>query len=296
MAFARAAHAKLNLGLAVGPKRADGFHEVATALIAISLHDRVAFAPRARGFTLAVDGPEARGVPLDDSNLVLRAARALADALGERRGAAIRLTKHIPHGAGLGGGSSDAAATLRGLLALWERTLSRARLHEIAAQLGSDVPFFLGPGFAMATGRGEILRPLAAPRALDFVVVVPDVAISTRWAYANYEIPKSRLTGFGHVATLVQLRAESYARDNVKPRLLNDLERGVRARFGAVPEALRDLRHAGARQVRMSGSGSAVFGVVPAGHSPRFVAERLRTSDSRVYVVRSVRAGSRPCR
>jgi len=95
------AYAKLNLGLVVGARRADGYHEVATALAAISLADRLDFAPRARGFSLRVDGPEGRGVPTDATNLVIRAAEALAAELGERRGAAIHLTKHVPHGAGL---------------------------------------------------------------------------------------------------------------------------------------------------------------------------------------------------
>ena len=292
------AYAKVNLGLRVGPRRDDGYHEVATALMAISLSDRIALVPRARGFTLLVDGPEARGVPTGATNLVLRAARLLATELGETRGAAIQVTKRIPHGAGLGGGSSDAAATLRGLLRLWERRFSLARLRALAARLGSDVPFFLGGGFALATGRGEILRPLAGPRAgraLTFVVVVPRAAVSTRWAYASYEIPKSRLTAFGHAATLVQLRAEAFARDNVKPRLANDLEGVVRSRVRAVPKALRDLRRAGARYVRMSGSGSAVFGLVPAALAPPVVA-RLSKTYERVYVARSVRAGSRPCR
>lgn len=293
------AHAKLNLGLAVGARRADGYHEVATALVAISLHDVLEFAPRARGFSLSVDGPEGRGVPRDRTNLVLRAARLLADELGETRGAAIRLTKHVPHGAGLGGGSSDAAATLRGLARLWRRPVSRARLAALAARLGSDVPFFLGPGFAMARGRGERVTPLAPPpvgRGPTFVVVVPDVAISTSMIYANYEIPKSRLTGFGQVATLVQRRAEAFLGSRLKPRLINDLESVVRPRFGVVPKALAALRRAGARHGRMSGSGSAVFGIVPPGHSPLEVAGRLRRTYERVYVVRPVAAGSRSCR
>lgn len=299
MAITRCAHAKVNLGLAVGPRRADGFHEVATALLAISLHDRITFEPRARGLVLAVDGPEAAGVPRGEANLVLLAARLLAAELGESRGARLRLTKAIPHGSGLGGGSSDAASTLLGLLRLWGRRLPAARLRALAANLGSDVPFFLGPGFALATGRGEILRPLPPPRrgrGPVFVVVVPDTSISTAWAYANYEIPKSRLTPFGHLATLVGLRAVAYARDNVKPRLFNDLERVIRPRVAAVPEALRDLRRAGARHVRMSGSGSAVFGLVPAALPPDVVAARLRRTQKRVYVARSVAAGSRPCR
>ena len=298
MTVVRCAFAKVNLGLAVGPERPDGYHEVATALLAISLSDRLAFAPRGRGVTLAVDGPEARGVPTGETNLVVRAAAALAAALGEKRGAAIRLTKSIPHGAGLGGGSSDAAATLRGLLALWGRTVAPARLRELAATLGSDVPFFLGGGFALATGRGTDLRPLTPPRAraLTFVIVVPDAEISTRWAYASHAIPKSRLTGFGHTAKFVQRRAEAFARQRVKPRLINDLESTVRPLVGAVPRALSDLRRAGLVHARMSGSGSAVFGLVPATVAPRVVVERLQQTYARVYVAHPVRAGSRPCR
>ncbi len=299
MSVRSCAHAKVNLGLAVGAKRADGYHEVATAMLAVSLADRLAFTPRARGVTLRGDGPEARGVPTDGRNLVLRAARRLADELGERRGASIALTKVIPHGAGLGGGSSDAATTLRGLLRLWDRRLGAKKLSQIAAELGSDVPFFLGPGFAMATGRGEILRPLPMPRGgfdRSLVIVVPDISISTAMVYSSYEIPKSRLTAFNAVSTLVQLRALSFLRGDVKRRIVNDLEGVVRARVRAVPEALRDLRRAGASRVRMSGSGSAVFGIVSAGASPRAVADRLRGSSYKVYVVRPVRAGSRPCR
>ena len=289
----------MNLGLAVGAKRADGYHEVATAMLAVSLSDRLEFTPRGRGFVLRVDGPEARGVPTDGRNLVLRAARRLAAALGETRGASIRLTKTIPHGAGLGGGSSDAAATLRGLLRLWGRRVATRRLHALAAELGSDVPFFLGPGFAMATGRGEILRTLPMPRGAlgrSIVIAVPDIAISTALVYSRYAIPKSRLTAWKAVVTLVQLRALSFFRDRDKRILVNDLERPVRVRVGAVAAALRDLRRAGARRGRMSGSGSAVFGLVPADTSPRAVAERLCRTLQRVYVAHPVRAGSRPCR
>ena len=299
MTVARCAHAKINLGLIVGPKRPDGFHEVATALLAISLHDRLEFAPRARGFRLEIDGPEARGVPSDRTNLVLHAARALAAVTEETRGATIRLTKNVPHGAGLGGGSSDAASTLLGLLELWRRRVSPRDLFEIAAELGSDVPFFLGGGFALATGRGTELRKLRPPRAADgitFVVVVPEARVSTAWAYANYEIPKSRLTGFGHTATLLQPRAEAFARQRVKPRLLNDLEGVVAPRIEPVGRALRDLRRGGLTHVRMSGSGSAVFGLVPAALPSRVVVERLRKTYARVYVARPARSGSRPCR
>jgi 4-diphosphocytidyl-2-C-methyl-D-erythritol kinase len=292
------AFAKVNLALAVGPTRPDGFHEVATVMQAVSLHDVLEFRPRARGFILAVDGPEARGVPRDGTNLVLRAARLLAAELGEPRGASIRLTKNVPHGAGLGGGSSDAAATLRGLAILWERRVSRARLQGLAARLGSDVPFFLGPGTALATGRGEILRPLPHPTpALRLVLVAPRVAVSTAWAYAHYDIQKSRLTHWKQVVNLLQLRGVLAARREVKHRLFNDLEGVVLPRVAAVRKARQALVKAGAQGVLMSGSGSAVFGLVPDVRiPPRVIAARLSRSFSRVYVARSVRAGSRVCR
>jgi 4-diphosphocytidyl-2-C-methyl-D-erythritol kinase len=291
------AYAKINLLLAVGPKRADGYHEIATVLQAISLHDVLSFAPRARGFTLAVSGPEARGVPRDASNLVLRAARALAAELGETRGAAIRLDKRVPHGAGLGGGSSDAAATLVGLCRRWRRRVARARLAAIAARLGSDVPFFLGPGRAFARGRGEIVEPIAPPRRpLALVVVVPDVRVSTAEAYASHVIPKSRLTGWKRVVNLVQLRANRNDRGDVKQAVFNDLEGSVLRRHRPIAEARDRLLQNGATAALMSGSGSGVVGFASASTPPRVIAARLSRIFGKVFTARSVRAGSQPCR
>jgi len=289
--------AKVNLGLLVGRKRPDGYHEVATTLCAISLHDTLVLTPHARGFTLAVDGPESRGVPRTRANLVLRAAHALADALGEPRGAAIRLTKRVPHGAGLGGGSSDAAATLRGLSLLWQRRMPRARLLEIAATLGSDVPFFLGTSPAFASGRGERVSPLPAIRpALRLLIVVPRVVVPTKWTYQQYVIPKSRLTGWKRMARLLQLRSEVIAGAKFKRMFSNDLERAVLPRTPVVREALVALRASGVKAVRMSGSGSAVFGISDTASTLARAAAELSSKGHRVYVARSVRAGSRPRR
>ncbi len=296
-AIGRRAYAKVNLLLAVGPKRADGYHEIATLLQTISLHDVIELSPRARGFSLAVRGPEARGVPRGRGNLVLRAARALAAALGESRGASIELTKNVPHGAGLGGGSSDAAATLLALQRLWRRRLPEKRLHAVAAALGSDIPFFLRGGTAFATGRGEVLRSVRGLRnPLRLVVVVPEVRVSTAWAYANYAIPKSRLTGFKRTVTLVQLRAVRLARTKVNRIIFNDLEGVVLRRVRAVADARRRILASGAESALMSGSGSAVFGLASAASPPRIIAARLSRNFRKVYVARSVRAGSRPCR
>jgi 4-diphosphocytidyl-2-C-methyl-D-erythritol kinase len=291
------AYAKVNLVLAVGPKRDDGYHEVATVLQAISLHDVVTLRPRARAFTLAVTGPEARGVPRDRTNLVLRAARLLRDELGETRGAAIALDKRVPHGAGLGGGSSDAAATLVGLLRLWGRRMPRARLAELAARLGSDVPFFLGPGTAIGRGRGEVLTPLRRLKPpLRLVVVVPKTRVSTREAYANHLIPKSRLTGWGRIVKLVQLRAFRLSRGGIPALVFNDLEGSVQRRHPAIREVRDRLLKNGAVVALMSGSGSGVVGFASASAPPRVIAARLSRIDCKVFIARSVRAGSQPCR
>jgi 4-diphosphocytidyl-2-C-methyl-D-erythritol kinase len=291
------AYAKVNLMLAVGPKRKDGYHEVATLLQAISLHDVLTFRPRAKGFALAVRGPESRGVPRGASNLVLRAARLLQAELGETRGAAITLEKHVPHGAGLGGGSSDAAATLVGLLRLWRRRLPKERLAALAARLGSDVPFFLGPGRAFARGRGEILTPLPALRKpLRMVVVVPQTRVSTREAYANHLIPKSRLTGWARAVNLVQLRSfRAFGPDGPKS-FFNDLEGSVLRRHPAIRAARDRLLKNGAVVALMSGSGSGVVGFTSGSTPPRVVAARLSRIDGKVFIARSVRAGSNSCR
>jgi len=150
------ASAKVNLALEVLGKRADGYHEIATVLQAVDLFDRIAV-ETADSLSLHTDDPD---LPTDEGNLVMRAARLLQKAAGIETGARIRLQKRIPVAAGLGGGSSDAAATLWGLSRLWKLRWPTARLQELAVELGMDVPFFLGAGRAVARGRGEQLAPL----------------------------------------------------------------------------------------------------------------------------------------
>ena len=169
------APAKVNLTFEALGRRADGYHEVRTVLHAISLADEIAFAP-ADDLRFAVESPDAgarssaASAPAGDDNLVLRAARLLRREAGVKAGATIRLRKRIPVAAGLGGGSSDAATTLRGLRRLWGLDLDADALRELAAQLGSDVPFFVTGGAALAEGRGERLTPL--PPAQGGVVVM----------------------------------------------------------------------------------------------------------------------------
>ena len=179
-ALSAEAPAKINRELRVGGLRDDGYHEVLSRLVSIDLSDTIEVAP-ADAFDFSAQGLL---VPLDESNLVIRAARALAERLGRAPDVRIRLDKKIPVGAGLGGGSSDAAATLAVLSRLWEARLNGAELVELAGSLGSDVPFFLVGGEADASGRGEIIRPLPDSAPVDLLLAVPPFPIETARIYA----------------------------------------------------------------------------------------------------------------
>jgi len=262
--------AKLNLGLKVLGKRPDGFHEIATVLQTIALEDRLE-AVEASGLSLVCDDP---AIPAGATNLVLRAARgfqARVPAAGAR-GAAFTLVKAIPAGAGLGGGSSDAAGALVLLEALWGVPLSDATRFEIAAELGSDVPFFLRGGRALGEGRGERLTSLPAGPELAIVLGTPPVALSTADVYRELRAPLTPPdAGVTVTRFLVKL-----AEGNDFARAENDLER---AAFTMRPElvAFRDaLRRHGAEPALLCGSGSSVFGMCSRAEEASVAATRLR--------------------
>jgi 4-diphosphocytidyl-2-C-methyl-D-erythritol kinase len=178
--------AKINLVLAVGPPRSDGYHELATIFHAISLYDEVVARP-ADDITVAVHGPHADRVPADDSNLAVRAATALAEYAGARSGVRLHIRKQIPVAGGLAGGSADAAAALVACDALWELGLGRAELVSLAVRLGSDVPFALAGGTALGTGRGEQLTPVMVGGTFHWVVAVAAEGLSTPRVYGELD-------------------------------------------------------------------------------------------------------------
>ena len=196
------APAKINLGLSVGGPRADGFHDVATAYHAISLHDELVAAASEE---LSVAVTTADGIPLDDvpqdsSNLAVAAALALAERAGVEPLVRLHITKSIPVAGGMAGGSADAAAALVACDALWQTGLSRSELAELAAALGSDVPFSLVGGTALGTGRGEVLTPVLARGRFHWVVAIADGGLSTPDVYAECDrlrggIPVPRAAG-----------------------------------------------------------------------------------------------------
>ena len=297
------ARAKLNLGLAVGPRRDDGFHEIATVMQSISLADTLTAAPRRRGFTLAVRLEEAaaRGrtlragaaaVPKGQRNLVIRAARRAARRFGIEGGARFLLVKRIPSRAGLGGGSADAAAAIAGLLALHRvRPGASARL-ELAAELGSDVPFALAGGTALGLGRGEKLTRLGLGSTFRAVIAVPPWRVSTAWAYGRIDLQKYVLTPWRAKLRSAQVLGREGVSLKKAMRLGNTFEQVLGNRRTDFLSLCARLREAGASEVRMTGSGSAVFGILAPGVQATEVVRRFEGSEP-LYVVRSVQAGLR---
>jgi len=178
--------AKINLHLGVGPARPDGFHELETVFHAVSLYDDVTAGP-GDGLTLTIEGEGAGELPTGPENLAIRAALVLAEYTGVAAEASIVLRKGIPVAGGMAGGSADAAATLVACDALWGTALPRDELHDLAASLGSDVPFSLAGGTALGTGRGELLTPVLAPRRRHWVIAVADGGLPTPDVYGELD-------------------------------------------------------------------------------------------------------------
>jgi len=232
-------------------KRDDGFHEIFTVFQTISLADELTFEP-AEGLELICDDA---AVPIDETNLVFRAATAL----DPDRGARISLIKRIPMGGGLGGGSSNAAAALIGLNRLWEIGLSTTQLASIATGIGSDVPFFLSGGTGFGIGRGTDIEPITDLDAGPMVLVNPDVHVSTAAAYAS--LHAENLTNSDLNRILRVCRSEAESPDFLQSALINDFEPTVFAEFPEIGRAKQRLKELGASRALMSGSGASVFGI-----------------------------------
>ncbi len=252
---ARRAPAKVNLGLHVLRRRSDGFHDLSTVFMPVGWADVLTAEP-ARALSLTTTDPH---LPTDGTNLVVRAARALQAWAGGTRGAALHLDKLVPYGAGLGGGSSDAATALRLLVDLWGLNVPEAQLHALALRLGSDVPFFLDPVAAYGTGRGERLAPLVgsdgAPWRCPFalVVAVPPVPVSTAEAFAS-------VTPDGHGRPDLVAAVTSDDLRRWRMEATNDFQPAIEASYPVVREVRQSLERHGAGYAALSGTGSAIVG------------------------------------
>ena len=278
------AHAKINLDLRVLGPRPDGFHELRTVFQAIALHDTIECVPREGPFAIEC---AAAGVPLDQSNLIWRAAQALWRSLrrsGPVRDMVIRLEKRIPLQSGLGGGSADAAATLVGLARAWRVPVRPVQLTDVAATLGADVPFFLAGGTALGLGRGDEIYPLADLPRHWVVLLLPGFGVSTGDAYGWYDGERELARGPSvrepqHVPGPWPSRAA---------QMINDLEAPIARHHPEIDQMKAALRRAGALAAAMSGSGSAVFGLFQKRRDATLAVERLSGSGWGVLLTESL--------
>jgi 4-diphosphocytidyl-2-C-methyl-D-erythritol kinase len=252
-AAARSAHAKVNLWLKVVGRRGDGYHLLDSLIAFVDLADTLEVRPSDR-LSFEVTGPRAADLAGESDNLVLKAARLLADRAGVAPHASIRLAKHIPVAAGLGGGSADAAATLRALSDLWRVALPEKELFDLAASLGADVPMCLAGRTALVSGIGEHLQPAPALPPASILLVNPGIALATREVFearrGSFSTPLPVLQPWRDLPAFVAALAERG----------NDLGGAAISLRPVISEVLAFLRHsAGARYAAMSGSGATCF-------------------------------------
>ena len=264
------APAKINLLLKILHRRSDGFHEIETLIVPISLCDELKIDKKEKGIEFRCQDPS---VPQDEDNLVVRAAKSFFAAVKIKPAVSIHLKKKIPHGAGLGGGSSDAAATLLALNRLFETNLSREELAKLGSEIGSDVPFFIFESAARCRGRGELVTPVRLPEQLSILLLKPEFVVGTAWGYSHWqdsrEIP-------GVTYTAQEFAGETF---------VNDLERPVFEKFVFLAQLkMWLLRQPEVGAALMSGSGSTVFAVLRPNVDVDFVVRRARAElDSQLW-------------
>jgi 4-diphosphocytidyl-2-C-methyl-D-erythritol kinase len=269
-----AAPAKVNLFLRVLDRRSDGFHEIETLFQAIDMYDEVEVALTDSGVTLDVAGAD---LGPTEENLAYRAARAVLSDTGAEQGVHVRLKKHVPAGAGLGGGSSDAASVLRAANVLLGSPLPQSRLGELGASLGSDVPFFLGPSpLSIGRGRGERLLPLPPIPPLHLAVVLPPVHVATGPAYSALSRAREAIGASAAEGRRMGERPRSWA--DIAAFAHNDFEEVVPVRHPEVARSLEALRRAAGGFSLLSGSGAACFSVFESRPAATLAAEQLAHS------------------
>ena len=277
------APAKVNLFLEVLGKRPDGYHAIATLMLAIRRFDTLCIKEDPSG-AIQLHGNRS-DLSTGPDNLIVRAARLLQKHTGESGGCRIRLIKRIPMAAGLAGGSSDAAATLIGLNRLWRLGLAAAELEKLGAELGSDVPFFFHLPAAWCTGRGEIVTPVNFPRPLDLVLLCPSFGCPTAAVYGKVQVPQKPLEGGDMLAAAAAGDVEAIAR-----RLHNRLQPAAASIAPQIADYLQRLAALNPAGALLSGSGSTLFAVCRNTDEAKRIATELRNSargDYQVYVVRS---------
>ena len=275
--------AKINLGLHIHKKRDDGFHELETLFQMVAWFDEVELEETHENVELFCDTP---GIPNDETNLVVKAARLLQNRFpGKCGGVKIKLKKNIPSGAGLGGGSGNAAGVLLALNLLWDLKIPRDDLISMASELGSDVPFFLMSPCAIGAGKGEILQSIESPISFYILMIYPGFPISTPWVYGNLKLKLTKSENNISILKNSIMRSE-FAQ--LGAALYNDLEPVVFKRY---PELLRmkdELLNSGAEGALLSGSGSTVFGIFDNPEIAKKALVRFTGGKHRVFLAKSI--------
>ena len=276
------AYAKINLGLDVLGTRPDGYHEVCMVMQSVSLADTVTLEPH-EGM-LVLTGKD--DLPGDDTNLAYKAAVLMANRCGKKPDVKITLTKRIFMAAGLAGGSSDAAAVLRGLNRLWQCGLSTAELEALGAELGSDVPFCIAGGTQLSEGRGTDLTPLPEPCDAVIVLAKPKIAVSTAWVYREFDV----LTKPQHpdIAALTAALQKGSAHLPL-PGMGNALEGVTCQKYPVVTEIKQKMLAAGAAYALMSGSGPTVFAVAQSEEAAQKILKALEGLELETAIAHTVR-------
>ena len=272
------ARAKINLTLDILGKRADGFHEVSMIMQTLELADIVEL-EKADAVTLKISGNDS--LPTDEKNLAFRAALEVQNFCNKNFGVSINLTKKIPSAAGLAGGSSDAAAVIRGLNILYDLNLSVEEMYEIAAKIGSDVPYCVIGGTCLATGRGEILTRLDDLPAFQVVLIKPHGEISTAWAYQNYDDNPAQFHPQNN-EIINLLKEKNY--DAAFKKFSNVLEPVAIKKIPAIQTYKKFLLDNGAKVAMMSGSGSTVFALID-----NFDAAKFIFNDAQIFITKTFR-------
>jgi len=277
------APAKVNLSLRVVGKRRDGYHLIDTIMVPVDLYDEIEIARARPGAKISItcDDPK---IPAGEKNLAYKAAALLLGKDAAKTPVAIHIKKRIPAGAGLGGGSSDAAAVLVGLNRLLRLKRNRRQLLRLAAKIGADVPFFIIRRPARARGIGERLKPLKSPGRLWLIIAYPGFPVSTAWAYRSLSFKLTKnIVKTSLNRHVWPLRGSTF-------ELVNDLEKPVFRRYPKVARLKRKLAEAGAAGTLMSGSGSSVFGIFSSGDKARRAFLCLqRENGVQAFLVRSLR-------
>lgn len=282
------ANAKINLTLDILGKRPDGFHEVAMVMQSIGLHDTLTMEKTDGEIALSINVPWLKA---DEKNLAWRAAELVRQEYGLKGGVRMELTKRIPIAAGLAGGSADAAAVLKGMNELYNLQMSEARLCELGAKLGSDIPFCLMGGTMIATGRGEVLTRLADMPETWVVLAKPRISVSTAWAYQNYDEQGAERHPDNEAIKKAIARGNRKA---VAGLLCNVLESVTIKKYDVIADYKQMMLDKGAMASMMSGSGPTVFGLARNREQAEAIANVLRqNTNADVFVTRTFQMNRR---